>query len=421
MQIEKLPQNYMTNPYELYDDFSTSTWRATNPTITTVTEDTTKVVTGTKSLKLTTNATAMTSCTLDRQGVDLSFVGKSKQIMIKAWFDDPTLIDSFIFTLGTSDWSKYFNASFYGNNFRPGWNYFLVNPSKENYVGDLGVSYGGGFDWSQQLGKMQFTIKPKTSTPASVTIDSIWLYGKGIPKILITFDDGWKTVYENAYPIMKKYGIPGTIYVIPKYSSPDSDRYEWFSSVEEFKEMYNDGWCIANHTFDHTYYYGDKNTHESYAQKIKQCADWLLEKGFGEGAYHIAYPNGEHPPDIGDTLRAIGMKTGRTTKKGVHSHIVDDYFRAWTRGVGYVNSLEQVKGWVDQALECGGTTFFMFHQIPLDDTTRNGRENPDISWSKDKFIALMEYIAERGAAQYCVGQDEWYEGMTNARYRNKRI
>ena len=47
-----------------------------------------------------------------------------------------------------------------------------------------------------------------------------WKRGeKTIPdrSILITIDDGWKSVYTDAYPVLKEFGYPFTIYLYKNY------------------------------------------------------------------------------------------------------------------------------------------------------------------------------------------------------------
>ncbi len=41
--------------------------------------------------------------------------------------------------------------------------------------------------------------------------------------VLVTFDDGYLDLKENAYPVMKELGIPGTVFIVPRFAdSPDA-------------------------------------------------------------------------------------------------------------------------------------------------------------------------------------------------------
>jgi len=80
---------------------------------------------------------------------------------------------------------------------------------------------------------------------------------KKIPQntIVITFDDGHLDNYTNAYPILKKYNLQATMFVIVDYlSSPN------FMTQEQIKEMSDSGLVtIGSHTLT-----------EKYLPKIKE-------------------------------------------------------------------------------------------------------------------------------------------------------
>lgn len=380
--------------------------------------DGTHVQNGDKSLKVTSTGGALSDVSIAKN-VYVPMAGKNKQFTIKMYIPDPNTVRQI---------RVYFYNDVYENNgiymdllrqreisgkFAVGWNHMPFVPKESTTI--------GSFDWNLGIQRIKIVITQLTSTPFEVILDSILYDGKSVPKILVTFDDGWKTVYENAFPVMKELGIPGTIYAIPGFhSNPNSPLHHDFCTPEQLKEMKEAGWTIGNHTWGHDYYIDHGHTIESYVTRVRLASNWLKEQGFGDDANYFCFPAGQFDQEIIQALKEFGIKTARpSTRRGINPHDIDTFYETSTRNFSFQMSLQTGKNWIDYAIDSGGTTFLQFHQIPLDDTTSNGNENPYIAWSKDKFEALMYYIAERGAVQYCVNNKDWYEGMENPRMANK--
>ena len=90
--------------------------------------------------------------------------------------------------------------------------------------------------------------KPTTDTGVSI---KRW-FNDAKSAIALTFDDGFKAHYEQAYPILKENGIPATFFVnsgnlVNKREEP-KERYGFW---EDFKEMAENGYEIASHSVSH--------------------------------------------------------------------------------------------------------------------------------------------------------------------------
>lgn len=66
--------------------------------------------------------------------------------------------------------------------------------------------------------------------------------------VVITADDGWKSVYTYMAPIIKKYKIPVTLFIYPQTISKGKNAMTW----DQLKELYQTGlFDIQSHTYDH--------------------------------------------------------------------------------------------------------------------------------------------------------------------------
>ena len=108
--------------------------------------------------------------------------------------------------------------------------------------------------------------------------------------IIITFDDGYKNVYDNAYPILKKYNLKSCFYIITRWM--DGDTYVTSDMV---KEMDNSGIVeIGSHTLTHNKL--GQNSYEKQYEELtlsKKDLETLLSKNINT----IAYPYGSYNKD----------------------------------------------------------------------------------------------------------------------------
>lgn len=105
--------------------------------------------------------------------------------------------------------------------------------------------------------------------------------------VILTFDDGFQNFYEFAYPILKKYQLPATCFVIiSKVESTDGDFMHW----RELRELIDGGLVsIGSHTVSHR---SISNLDESELNREIVRSKYILEKGLGILVDCFSYPYG---------------------------------------------------------------------------------------------------------------------------------
>ena len=72
---------------------------------------------------------------------------------------------------------------------------------------------------------------------------------KALPEksVIVSFDDGFRSVYDNAAPIMQKYGIKGNIYLPTAYIGQDGKFMDW----DMVRRLQENGFEMQAHTHNH--------------------------------------------------------------------------------------------------------------------------------------------------------------------------
>ncbi len=162
----------------------------------------------------------------------------------------------------------------------------------------------------------------------TITLRELYEYlavGTPLPQksIILTFDDGYLDNYTNAFPILQKYGMHGTFFVLTgKADAGDPAYLSW----DMIQEMSSAGMDIQLHSRDHL-------------DMRNRPYDWLvfqiiggrqsIEGHTGKAVIFMAYPSGKYDANVQRFLRATDFWAAVTTAYGSH-HVLQDALN-WDR------------------------------------------------------------------------------------------
>ncbi|WP_263080600.1 polysaccharide deacetylase family protein [Endozoicomonas sp. Mp262] len=126
--------------------------------------------------------------------------------------------------------------------------------------------------------------------------------------VVITFDDAYLNIYENAFPLLKKKGWPFTLFVS---TEPVDRNFGEFLNWSQIQEMTKYGASIANHTtaHDHLVEIRKNESTTSWLDRVEKditATEQRIQEKTGQSLKHFAWPYGEATPE----LRALISKLG---------------------------------------------------------------------------------------------------------------
>jgi len=148
-----------------------------------------------------------------------------------------------------------------------------------------------------------------------------WLRdGKALPfrYTVMTFDDGFDDLYEHAFPLLQKEGIPAIIYLVSDCTEDKWQRQRSHSPLRllnwsRIREMADSGIIFGSHTRTHVSLTlcTDEQLHDEVANSKK-----VIEDKLGRAVTHFCYPFGKLNDRVVDEVGEAGYTTACTTKKG---------------------------------------------------------------------------------------------------------
>lgn len=124
--------------------------------------------------------------------------------------------------------------------------------------------------------------------------------------VAITFDDGYADAYDNAVPVLRKYGFHATFYIVTSYISTSKMFMNW----DQVRTLADHGMVIGSHSHTHpylTHVSGYTLTHQIAGSKAK------LEARLGISITTFSHPYG----DYNELVTRILSDTGYTSAVGI--------------------------------------------------------------------------------------------------------
>jgi peptidoglycan/xylan/chitin deacetylase (PgdA/CDA1 family) len=141
--------------------------------------------------------------------------------------------------------------------------------------------------------------------------------------IAITFDDGYKSVLNNAVPLLRKYDFPYTIFINTERIGHSPEFMSW----KQLNQLRQEGATIANHTTVHSHLVRQRDD-ENYFQWRKRIEEEIMQAEnkirhqLGESPGMLAYPYGEYNNLIKLIVKAHEL-IGFAQHSGAFNHRVD--------------------------------------------------------------------------------------------------
>lgn len=144
-------------------------------------------------------------------------------------------------------------------------------------------------------------------------------YRQPLPQksVLITIDDGYRSTYDIAYPILRQAGFTATLFIYTELVDVAPVAVTWNQLVE----MKRNGFSIGSHTIYHSDLTQPKEgeSRAEYAARIDKelfGSKQILDRKMDQDTWILAYPYGNYDQKVVASTQQAGYKLAMSVKRG---------------------------------------------------------------------------------------------------------
>jgi len=174
------------------------------------------------------------------------------------------------------------------------------------------------------------------------------VYGTELPDkpVILTFDDGWKSQYQNAVPILKELHIPATFYIYPDVIGNNSSM-----SWKEVRELAQQNFTIGSHSQSHPklpqrFSFEDEKRYSRRLTREIEDSKRLIEEHIGKPVLHFCYPYGYYNTNIIEFVRRARYVTAVTVNPAVNGRDTS-LFSMGRMIIGSDTTTEEIQKYLD--------------------------------------------------------------------------
>lgn len=177
--------------------------------------------------------------------------------------------------------------------------------------------------------------------------------------ISIAIDDGWRSTYTNAFPILDGAGIKSSNYIITgRFNDPS------YIGRTEILNIQARGHEVGAHTRTHM----DLVTMSSAQLQAEVAGSKSDLLGIGiRSVDTFAYPFGAYNATVVQAVKDARFTGARTSNGGFNSRSTDKYLLA-RQNLGNRTTIEQVRSWMDTINRDDSWLILVAHHIDYTDT-----------------------------------------------------